>query len=98
MYCKTITHVITVLFVLLFVMACPLAQGLCAGLLDEDPACAIRKKYSKSECRLQVLDFLQKLFSGSVSHSCCGTGPQFLAATNYIPLSLMSLSATILLL
>jgi hypothetical protein len=99
MYCKRITHVITVLFVLLFAMACPLAQGLCAGLLDEDPVCCIRKRYSKSECRLQVLGFLQKLFSGKISRSCCWAGPLFLAATNtYTALSLTALSATILLL
>jgi len=93
------TPVITVLFVLLCAMVCPLSQGLCAGLLGEDIACCIKKRYSNSESRLHVLGFLQKIFNGTISRSCCWPRPLFLVTTNtYTALSLTPLSSTILLL
>jgi hypothetical protein len=97
MYYTRMMRVITVLFVLLCAMVCPLSQGLYAGLVDEDLACCIRKRYSKSEFCLHVLDFLQKIFNGILSCSRGLPGSLFLAAANrYAAFPLTSLSSTIL--
>gem|GEM_PF-3132224 len=99
MYFRRITHVITVLFILLCALVCPLPQVLCEEWLDYDLAHCIKKRHCKHEFGFYCISFLQKMFHQIISGTdCLFNFPLFPPLRTIPALCSSSQSSTILLL
>jgi hypothetical protein len=99
MYLRKITHLITVLFILLCALVCPVPQLLCEEWLDYDLEHCIKKRHSHNEFGLLFSRILQKSFNRIISvNNCFFTLPFFPPLHTGPAPGLSSAASTILLL